>query len=202
MSTNANSNNRVARLKARLQKEREARLKERNELKAAKARMKELEKRPTTEDVTKRTAELQGKLRTRAYKDAFIAAAKEAKVKAEHVDDLFDLAKLEMKEDEPDAKAIKAKLDGLLETRKTWAVESEEQEKETDDQGDVEEKPAYDKKAATKLQKDTNGSRGGHVGKAGMFTVRRSQLSDADWMQKNQSSYAEAVRNNTLHLIN
>src|SRR5579871_3679351 len=123
----ANENNRVARLKDRLQKERQARLKEREQLKATLTKVKELEKRPTQEHIDKRVGELQGKVRSRAWRDAANEVAKELKIKPEHVADFFDLAKLSMDKDEPDQKAIKESFKALVEKRQ-WPIQPEETE--------------------------------------------------------------------------
>lgn len=129
------SDNRVARLKARAQKER----KEKNEalqaLEETLAENEELKKRPEPGTTDKRTKELEQKLRTVTYRAAFEAAAKKAGVKPEFVGDLFDLAKLPMDKDEPDGPAVEKHLGEMLKTR-SWAVATEEPTKEGDKKDD------------------------------------------------------------------
>lgn len=199
-NNNANSNNRVSRLKDRLQKERQARIKERAQLKELQKTVKDLEKRPTAEDVQKRTAELQGKVRTRAYRDAFEAECKAAKVKPEHVGDLFDLAKLAMDKDDPDPKVIKDRVGELVKDR-AWAIQAEESEGDDDNQEDPNKGQQQQQQSKEKLPKDDNAGRGRASGAAGHFNVRRSQLSDKNWMRQNQAAYAEAIRAGTVNII-
>lgn len=132
-----------------------------------------------------RLAELEGKVRTRAHRDAVEKLFDELKVKKELRDDLFRLADWKADSDEPDEKALKKHFGEVVE-RRPWAVDQEA--------------PADAKKK--RLETDEPAGRGASVqDKIGKFRVTRSQIRDPQWMRKNQDAYAAAARAGEIDLV-
>ena len=147
-----------------------------------------------------RIRELEGKVRTRAYRDAFDRVADKLGIPAEHRDDVFDLAKFTQDADEPDPKKMGKHLREWIAAkpaRQRFLDASEDEEEpelfvpDDDDDGgdddDEDEAPPAPKAKA----------RGVRAASSGRFAYTSDQLSDQEWMGKNGVAYANAIENGT-----
>lgn len=126
--------------------------------------------------------DLRGKVRGRSHRDAFEKIAGEMGIDDDPAkrDDLYRLGDWSEEADEPDAKAMKAHFEPLLESR-PWLKSGSAS------------KPA-------RLAPEDGAGRGSNPG-SGRFTVRGSDLSNPDWMHANQDRYAAALGDGSLNLI-
>jgi hypothetical protein len=148
-------------------------LRERDELKA----------RPSAEDVTTQLQKLQGERRADKHRSAFEKAARDAKVRPEALDDLWELSKLDTSADEPDPKAIGDSIAEKLKARPYLVGEGES---------------APDPKAP--LNPGPGSERGGRAQSGGM-TVRYSQLADGEYMRANQDRIQELAAQGLVSFV-
>jgi hypothetical protein len=121
-----------------------------------------------------RIKDLEGKVRGRAYRDAYDKVRKEHKVGDKFADDVYKLLGIEPDSDEPDEKAIGKALGEFVKDR-----------------------PQYlDTQSAPKSLPAGEGATRGRGGSPGEpeFRVGRRQLGDAGWMRDNQGRMLEAKR--------
>lgn len=144
-----------------------------------------LEERDThkaaAEQHTARLAELEKTVRGRTYRDAFNKLAKDAKVKDEHADDVFELLKLEQDADEPDEKAIGKQLSKFLESRKHLIESAEEKPKK------IPAGEGSERGRSTALTEPE-------------FRVSQRESNDAVWMRRNGDAFRQAAKAGTLVL--
>ena|ERR1017187_1369004 len=128
----------------------------------------------------KRVGELEGKVRSRAARDAYDKVADKLKINPDYKDDVFALAKIQMDGDEPDVKAMEKHLSTFLGDNKRFAI--------------AEDKP---KKIAA-----GEGSGRGSSGSPTEATMKvsRSQLANAVWKRENQQAVAKARQAGLLEI--
>lgn len=133
-----------------------------------------------------RLAELEAKLRTRTHRDAAEKVFEESRVKKHLRDDMYRLSEWKADADEVDEKALRKHFAEVLE-RRPWAIDQE---------------AAGDKPAKKRLDTEEPAGRGPAVSdKPGRFKVTRQQIRDPKWMRHNQDRYAEAIRSDSLDLV-
>lgn len=148
------------------------------QLDAANARIAELEKRPSADDVAAKLAEAQDKLRETNHKAAWKEAAAKAKLRPEAVDDAWGLSGYKAESDDVDPKAIEAALGKLKESKGYLFAEGEAK---------AEEPPP-------KLDKGAGSERGKAPADPVKVRVTLAQRNDPQWMRENQSRLAEAIQ--------
>lgn len=136
---------------------------------------------------------LQGSLRADRHKAAFKQAAKEAKVRDDAHDDLWDALKLPLDSDEPDAEKIAKAVKAGVEKRKYMLTPE-------DDGGGTSE--GQETKEAPKKLPPGEGSGSGHRDKqVGGLKVKAEDLGDWAYMEKNGAAISKASAEGTLTIL-
>lgn len=138
--------------------------------------------------LNERIAELEGKVRTTSYRDAYKGLVTELNINPDFADEVFELAKLTIDQDEPDLKQMKSVLKDFLDLKPKFVKLPDAETTET---------PAPTKPG--KLQAEETGRGSQSIG--GKFRYNGSNLSDPNWMAKNGVAYSEAAQNGQLARI-
>jgi hypothetical protein len=131
-----------------------------------------------------RNQELEGKVRTRSYQDAYKGLVDELGINPEFTDEVYELSKITVDADEPDLKAMKSLLTDFLELKPKFKAPAKTEEQ------------APDLTPTKKTLKSEGESSRGDQLRGTKFRFKGSDLSDPLWMQQHGADYAEAVATN------
>jgi hypothetical protein len=144
---------------------------------------------------TERLQELEGKVRTRNYQDAWKGVADKLGIDDDFRDDVFDSLRVPMDKDEPDAKGLEKHAREWLEakeSRKKYLKPADEGQGDGKGDGTGQGQGQGAPKGKPRLHTEEEG-RGGPVTGPKAFRYRSDNLSDPEWMRVNGVEYSKAM---------
>lgn len=161
--------------------------------------------------VLRRVGELEGKLRSRNYQDAWKGVADELGIDEDFREDLFDAIRFDTGKDEPDAKAMGRQAKEWIEAKESRKKYLKAAEGDGDGEGEGEGRTPEltpqsrdEGKAAGRPRLHTeadDSGRGSPPAGIRKFRYRSSDLSDHEWMRTNAVAYAKAAAEGRLERI-
>ena len=134
-------------------------------------------------DLQKELDRMKGEIRTRDHRQAFEKIAKEAKVRPEALNDLWQLAGIKPETDTVDEEGLSNLISEAVQARPYLLSQ------------DAPEQPQKAQEQPNRLNVGTGYGRGGEPRR---FVVSPENLADGNWMKTNQSRLVEAHRDGTV----